>query len=193
MRIYKDELGYFQILTKDGQKVAQAFKARKDAQKWMAERRAAREAHAKFWDEMLDRQYWPASGGHTESREGILDGESIEKMLNGWASTELREQAFVELRKIREELRVLRMRKTQIDAFAPEEIEEMTYRVLYSDWGAPQREFVRLILEKLIKVIYEEQSGYVSLIIKPLLDIVANAFLPTSQGQADEVPVLRDV
>lgn len=37
-----------------------------------------------------------------------MDGEHIEKMLNGWASSELRERAFVELGKMREELYILR-------------------------------------------------------------------------------------
>ena len=61
MRIYQDGLGW-RIGNKDGERVSQVFKTRKDAQKYLAKRRAVREAHNKFWEgvpsigEILDQQ-----------------------------------------------------------------------------------------------------------------------------------------
>jgi hypothetical protein len=80
-----------------------------------------------------------------------MDGEHIEMMIHGWASSELRGKAIAELGKMREELCVLRScAKRPIDSFTTEDIEEMKMRVDDPDWDVSQQEDVRLILEKLV-------------------------------------------
>lgn len=75
MRIYQDE-GVWRIGHR-GERLAQVFKTRKDAQRWMAKRRAVREAQKKFWEgvpsigEILDRQYLCARCGHAESEHPV--------------------------------------------------------------------------------------------------------------------------
>lgn len=49
-----------------------------------------------------------------------MDGEHIEMMIHGWASSELREKAIVELANMREELYILRQLASGLTKRAPD-------------------------------------------------------------------------
>jgi hypothetical protein len=49
MKIYQQVDGYWRIEDKHGFKLSQVFKSRKDAQRWMAKRRAIREKSRQYW------------------------------------------------------------------------------------------------------------------------------------------------